>query len=100
MQALLDLSSPTDSATNLRRFYDSMENYIRGLEASGKKQDTYGDLLIPIVMAKIPTSIKHNIIRENGTNNWDVEQKTWRLIQKNMAAHTKKHGGSYFGEFC
>ena len=33
MQALLDLSSPTDSVTNLRRFSDSMENYIRGFEA-------------------------------------------------------------------
>ena len=63
MQALLDLSSPTGSVTNLRRFYDSMENHIRRLEALGKKQDTYGDLLIPIVLAKIPTSIKHNIIR-------------------------------------
>ena len=37
MQALLDLSSPTDSVTNLRRFYDSMENHIRDLGALGKK---------------------------------------------------------------
>ena len=82
MQALLDLSSPTDSVTNLRRFYDSMENHIRGLEALGKKQDTYGDLLIPIVLAKIPTSIKHNIIRENGTNNWTVEQLRKAILKE------------------
>ena len=82
MQALLDPSSPTDSVTNLRRFYDSMENHIRGLEALGKKQDTYGDLLIPIVLAKIPTSIKHNIIRENGTNNWTVEQLRKAILKE------------------
>ena len=59
-----------------------MENHIRGLEALGKKQDTYGDLLIPIVLAKIPTSIKHNIIRENGTNNWTVEQLRKAILKE------------------
>jgi hypothetical protein len=34
------------SVYTLRQFCDSMENHIRGLEALGKKQDTYGDLLI------------------------------------------------------
>ncbi len=82
MQALLDLPSPTDSVTNLRRFYDSMENHIRGLEALGKKQDTYGDILILIVFAKIPTSIKHNIIRANGTNNWTVEQLRKTILRE------------------
>ena len=74
MQALLDLPSPSDSVTHLRRFYDSMENHIRGLEALGKRQDSYGDLLIPIILAKLPTTMKHNLIRENGTTKWVVEQ--------------------------
>ncbi len=38
MQALLDLTSPTDSVTNLRRFYDSMENLIRGLDRSFRQK--------------------------------------------------------------
>ena len=59
-----------------------MENHIRGLEALGKKQDTYGDLLIPIVLAKIPTSIKHNIICENGTNSWTVEQLRKAILKE------------------
>ena len=59
-----------------------MENHIRGLEALGKKQDTYGDLLIPIVLAKIPTSIKHKIIRENGTNSWTVEQLRKAILKE------------------
>ena len=69
MQALLDLLSPSNSVTHLRRFYDKLENHIRGLEALGKiKQETYGDLLVPIILAKLPTTIKNNLIRENGTN--------------------------------
>lgn len=38
MQALLDLPNPSDSVVHLRRFYDNMENHIRGLEALGKNR--------------------------------------------------------------
>jgi hypothetical protein len=58
MQALLDLPSPTNSVTQLRRFFDGMENHIRSLETLGKTQETYGDLLTPIILAKLPTAIK------------------------------------------
>ena len=57
-------------------------NHICGLETLGKKQDTYGDILIPIVLAKILTSIKHNIIRANGTNNWTVVQLRKTILRE------------------
>ncbi|XP_028407556.1 uncharacterized protein LOC114530174 [Dendronephthya gigantea] len=82
MQALLDLPTPSDSVTHLRKFYDSMENHIRGLEALDKKPDTYGDLLTPIILAKLPTTIKHNLIRENGTTKWDIEQLRRAILKE------------------
>jgi hypothetical protein len=82
MQALLDLPCPSNSVSTLSQCYDSMENHIRGLEALGKKQDTYGDLLIPIVLGKLPTTIKHNLIRENGSTKWSVEQLRKSILKE------------------
>jgi hypothetical protein len=59
-----------------------MEIHIRGLEALGKKQDTYGDLLIPIVLGKLPTTIKYNLIRENGSTKWSVEQLRKSILKE------------------
>ena len=36
MQALLDLPNPTESAANLRMFYDRMENHVCSLESLSK----------------------------------------------------------------
>ena len=46
MQALLDLPNPSSDMTELRRFYDSVENHIRGLSSLRKSQESYGALLI------------------------------------------------------
>jgi len=65
MEALLILPSPTDHLSSLRLFYDSVETHIRGLESLGKKTETYGDILVPIIQ-KLPNGIKRNLARQNG----------------------------------
>ena len=47
MQALLDLTSPTNSLAALQLFHDSVESHIRSLSSLGKSHDTYGSLLVP-----------------------------------------------------
>lgn len=79
---MLDLPCPSNLVSTLRHFYDSMENHIRDLEALGKKQDTCGDLLIPIILGKLPTTIKHNLIRENGSTKWPVEQLRKSILKE------------------
>ena len=74
MQALLDLPNPSESVTSLRGFYDCMENHVRSLEALGKTQDSYGDLLVPVILSKLPTTVKHKLIREHGTKELSLEQ--------------------------
>ena len=74
MQALLDLPNPSESVTSLRGFYDRMENHVRSLEALGKTQDSYGDLLVPVILSKLPATVKHNLIREHGSTDLSLEQ--------------------------
>ncbi|XP_062621678.1 uncharacterized protein LOC134283249 [Saccostrea cucullata] len=70
MQALLDLPAPKNNLTSLRHFHDQVETYIRGLESYGQAQDTYGSLLVPVILNKLPTEIRKNLAREHGSTDW------------------------------
>ncbi|XP_071150303.1 uncharacterized protein [Mytilus edulis] len=61
IQALLEIPSPRNHLTSLRQFYDQMETYVRGLESLGQSQDSYGTLLVPIILKKLPGEIKKNL---------------------------------------
>lgn len=63
MRALWDLASPTDTPFSLRTFSDELESLIRGLKTLGKTEDTYGDLLVPMILDKLPTSTKRQMSR-------------------------------------
>ena len=49
MQSLLELPRPDNSTLSLQSFHDNLETFIRGLESLGQCQDSYGDLLVPII---------------------------------------------------
>lgn len=73
MQALLKLPAPSNILSSLRNFHDIMEMYIRCLEAMGQCQENYGNLLVPVILDKMPSEIRKQLARENGENNWILE---------------------------
>ncbi|XP_053390988.1 uncharacterized protein LOC128553826 [Mercenaria mercenaria] len=73
MQSLLDLPIPDNSVASARRFHDKMENYIRGLESLDECQNSYGDLLVPIIMNKLPAELRRNLAREHGNARWQLQ---------------------------
>ena len=74
MAALLDLPNPSNQLDSLRSFYDELETNIRGLEALGKSQDSFGDLLIPIIISKLPSEFNQNLARGHAGNAWTIQQ--------------------------
>ena len=58
MQALLNLPKPANNHSSLQTFYDTIENHVRGLSSLGKSSETYGSLLTPIILNKLPNEIK------------------------------------------
>jgi len=70
MQALLDISSPTNQLTSLQLFYDTMENHVRGLKSLGRSHETYGDLLVPIILGKLTHELRRNLAREHDNPEW------------------------------
>ena len=74
MQALLDLTSPTNSLAALQLFHDSVESHIRSLSSLGKSHETYGSLLVPIILGKLPTETRRNIARDHGNDEWTIDE--------------------------
>ena len=82
MQALLDLPNPSSDMTELRRFYDSVENHIRGLSSLGKSQESYGALLIPIILGKLPIEIRHNLAQEHSNLEWTIDELRGAILKE------------------
>ena len=51
-------------------FYDRIEASERGLEALSQSQDTYGTLLVPIILNKLPRKVRQHFTRDHGSNTW------------------------------
>ena len=66
MDALLRLDSVTSDRhlRDLRKLHDSAEAHIRSLQSLGIRSDTYGSLLAPVLLAKLPPDMRLIITRE------------------------------------
>ena len=53
---------------NLKKVYDQAETQVRSLENVGVDQKSYGSLLVPFLMSKLPDELKLLIARQFGKN--------------------------------
>ena len=75
MKALWELPKPAEDIVSLRTFYDCLQSYIRGLAALGKTEESYGDLLVPIIIEeKLPSNLRQLIAREHGNKEWTLTE--------------------------
>ena len=82
MQALLQLSTPALNLQSLQRFYDEIEKHIRSLTALGVTHDTYGPLLVSVLLGKLPQDIRKNLARENHNTEWTLDQVRQALLKE------------------
>ena len=71
MQALLNLPTPRNT---MRAFYDSIESHIRGLSSIGITSESYGALLIPVTLGKLPADVRRNLAREQNKSDWNIDE--------------------------
>ena len=76
MDNILKLSPCTsaDKPYQLRYLFDRIRVQIRGLETMGVATETFGSLLIPIIMSKLPSEMRLHISRQLESNGWDIEK--------------------------
>ena len=79
----------------MREFYDSTEGHIHSLATLGKPADSYGSLLVPILLGKLPTKAKQNIIRAHSRKEWTITELQAALLNElhilEMGSPTEPH---------
>ena len=63
MESLSKIHAPSSDTKNSREFYDICEANIRGVETLSIMTESYGSLLTPILLKKIPEDIRRLIFR-------------------------------------
>ena len=84
MQALLQLLIPSSNLHSLRKFYDDTETKIRALESLGKPQENYGDVLVPIVLEKLPCDIREHLARQHGYDDWLLSDLRYAIFKEKL----------------
>ena len=74
MHVLMNLPNPKNEIKSLREFYDAIENHVRGLLALGWTTESYGALLVPMVLGKLPAETRKNLAREHGNLEWTINE--------------------------
>ena len=59
---------------DLRKLYDTVKSHVRSLNSLGINYQHFGPLLIPIILERLPNTIKLQISRKLGKTNWNIEQ--------------------------
>ena len=80
MEALLQLPAATsvNDIKKIRAIYDRVEANVRGLESIGIAPDTFGSLLVPVMMNKLPEELRLIITRHFKGGVWQFDA----LMQK------------------
>lgn len=82
MQALLEIPSPINELTSLRLFHDSVEAHIRGLSSLGVSKESYGALLVPIILGKLPIPTRKNLAREHANLDWSIDELQAAILKE------------------
>ena len=72
----------------LRRLYDRAESTIRSLEALGVALDSYGALLTPVFVSKLPPEFKLIVTRRVPKTEWNMK-KILEVMQEELGARER-----------
>ena len=70
--------------------YDSIKSHTLGLSLLGKSEKSYGDLLVPIIMSKLATEVRRNLVRDHFISQWILSdlvsalQKEIRILESGL----------------
>ena len=75
MNRLLNLSNSgnLNDLKCLRQLYNNIDTQVPSLTSLGMDPGSYGPMLIPVVMSKLPENLKLTITRQFGQDLWDIK---------------------------
>ena len=90
MYLLLELEGVTSlrEFKRLRHLYDQVEGHVRSLKSLGITPESYGSLLSPILMKKLPQELCIIVSKRVGTENWNLD-KIMEIMEEEIAARER-----------
>jgi len=82
MQVLLDIPNATTSLSSLCLLYDTVATHTRTLASLGKSKESYGDIMVPVILKKLPTEIRENLAREQASAEWTFDKLTTAILKE------------------
>ncbi len=76
MEELLNLPAVSDihQVSKIRQLYDSIETHIRSLRNLGINSNSYGSLLVPLIVSKLPEEMRLIVARNLDKNKWNIDK--------------------------
>ena len=98
MEALLNLEAVTSqyNLKALRHLHDIVESQVRGLRALGVAAESYGSLLSPVILSKLPPEFRLIASREVKDDRWQLDE-LMRVIDMDVRARERACNGSNGG---
>ena len=62
------------SVKEMRKLHNTMESNVQALRNLGMNYEHFGHLLVPVILEKLPNTIKLQISPKLGKENWNIEQ--------------------------
>ena len=73
MEALLNVSTPSNTLAGLQSFHDTIQSHMRALSSLGKPPESYGSLLTSVILS-LPTKIKTRMARVHYNSEWTLDE--------------------------
>ena len=76
MEELLNLPvvSDVNKVNKIRQLYDSIETHIRSLRNLGIDSNSYGNLLLPLILSKLPEEMRLVVARNLEKDEWNIDK--------------------------
>ena len=91
MQKLMKIDHVGDErdVVSLRRLCDRVETRYRGFEVLGVDKDTYSSIVVPVILDRLPESVRLIVTRGKNFHEWTIEDLLVPL--KNKVALREEH---------
>ena len=63
----------SQNLTDMRRLYDAVKTNIRGLKSLGVDRESYGTLLSPVILKKLPQDLRLITSRQVADDEWNLD---------------------------
>ena len=92
MEILLNIETVTSeqNVRGLRRLYDDVESHIRSLKSLGVAPDSYGALLSPVLLNKLPPELRLIVNRKVSDSTLDVDSLL-RIAEEELLTRERTH---------